>query len=270
MSITKTTDIHNNLIEFDPKAKYQRYKVNGEPKKGVTSTIGKRFAGGGLMFWKQNVVFEALRQTLKKQGQPVDMIQQLEDAVKARTKEIESDAANIGTNFHLIASDYITGKEVVTPQTEPLKTMFEKFKMFWDKQSFKVIESEKTIYSKQLDSAGTCDLVVTKDTWTENDKPLYALMDFKTSKDYYVDYVIQEHTYKKLFEDSTNMKISKLAIINVPKEPSKDVEIRYFKISNKYLKAFRACQYLDKIEADFASRTKEWKKQLMKRRANVQ
>ena len=66
------------------------------------------------------------------------------------------------------------------------------------------------------------------------------------------------------------MKISKLAIINVPKEPSKDVEIRYFKISNKYLKAFRACQYLDKIEADFASRTKEWKKQLAKRRANVQ
>ena len=35
---------------------------------------------------------------------------------------------HIGTNMHSLAEDYINGKEVVTPASEPLKLMFSKFK----------------------------------------------------------------------------------------------------------------------------------------------
>ena len=50
----------------------------------------------------------------------------------------------------LYAEDYINGKEVITPNSEPLKTMFEKFKKFWDSKKIKVVETEKTYYSKEL------------------------------------------------------------------------------------------------------------------------
>lgn len=267
--IVKQTDKHNNLIEFDPKGRFNRYKVNGEPKKGMTTTIDKRFSGGGLLWWKQDVVFQALKQTLKKSGQPIDIIQQTEDAVRARVKEIESEASTIGTMFHKLAEDYALRKKVVEPATEPLKLMFSKFKAFWDQSGFKVIESEKTVYSAELDIAGTLDLVVTKDSWKDEDgKQQYALIDLKTSKDFYVNYIIQIHGYKKLLEDSTDLNISKLGIIKIPKEPSVDVEVRWFKFRPMYLRALKACHYISKVEDKYNELTKEWIKQKAKRRTN--
>ena len=40
--IIKAKDKNGNLIEFNPRGGRYRYKVNGEPKKGVTSLIGER------------------------------------------------------------------------------------------------------------------------------------------------------------------------------------------------------------------------------------
>jgi hypothetical protein len=267
--IIKQTDKHNNLIEFDPKGRFNRYKVNGEPKKGMTTTIDKRFSGGGLLWWKQDVVFQALKQTLKKSGQPIDLIQQTEDSVRARVKEIESEAATIGTMLHNIAEDYALGKQVNEPATEPLSLMFQKFKNYWDRSGFKVIHSEKTVYSEELDIAGTCDLIVTKDSWkNEEGKQEYALLDIKTSKDFYVNYIIQIHGYKKLVEDSLDIKISKLGILKIPKEPSVDVEMRWFNYRPMYIKALKACHYISKVEEKFNSLTKEYIKQRAKRRPN--
>ena len=39
--------------------------------------------------------------------------------------------------MHSLAEDYILGKEVINPNSEPLKTMFEKFKKFWDSKKSK-------------------------------------------------------------------------------------------------------------------------------------
>ena len=38
--IIKSKDKHNNIIEFNPKGRSARYKVNGVNKKGVTSIVG--------------------------------------------------------------------------------------------------------------------------------------------------------------------------------------------------------------------------------------
>ena len=252
--IVKSKDKHGNQIEFNPKGRGARYTVNGLRKKGVTTIISDRFGKKGLMWWSEDCVYVALQQMLKQNKKPVDEIQQTMDDLKYRVKSIQENARNIGTNMHSLAEDYILGKEVITPTTEPLKTMFVKFKKFWDKKKIKVIETEKTYYSKELDVCGTLDCLVKY-------KGKIGILDFKTSKDFYADQPIQIHTYKKLVEDSTDLKIEFLAVINIPKEPVKDVSMRIFQIKPKYLKGFKACKYLNSLEEDFRQRNLEYNKE---------
>ena len=252
--IIKSKDKHGNIIEFNPKARGARYTVNGLKKKGVTTIIGERFGKGALMWWAENCVFEALYQKLKHDKKAVDEVQQFVDDLKYRVKGIKENASNIGTNMHSLCEDYITGKNPVEPTTAPLKTMFDKFKKFWKKRNFEIVETEKTYYSDELDVCGTLDVLVKR-------KGKVGILDFKTSKDFYPDMPVQIHTYKKLVEDSTKHKIEFLAVINIPKEPVKDVSIRFFDIKPRYLKAFKACKYLNSLEEDFKQRNLEYNKQ---------
>ena len=254
MTIIKSKDKHGNQIEFNPKGRGARYTVNGLKKKGVTTIISEGFGKGALMWWSENCVYEAIKQLMKHNKKPVDEIQQFEDDLKYRVKQIKEDAMHIGTNMHSLAEDYILGKEVINPNSEPLKTMFEKFKKFWDSKKIKVIGTEKTFYSKEIDCCGTLDALVKY-------KGKIGILDFKTSKDFYPDMPIQIHTYRKLVEDSTDLKVEFLAVINIPKEPVKDVEMRIFQIKPKYLKGFKACKYLNSLEEDFKQRNLEYNKQ---------
>ena len=251
--IIKSKDKHGNIIEFNPKARGARYTVNGLKKKGVTKIIGERFGKGALMWWAENSVFEAVYKKLKHDKKAVDEVQQFVDDLKYRVKGIKENASNIGTNMHSLCEDYITGKNPVEPTTEPLKTMFDKFKKFWKKRNFEIVETEKTYYSDELDVCGTLDVLVKR-------KGKVGILDFKTSKDFYPDMPVQIHTYKKLVEDSTKHKIEFLAVINIPKEPVKDVSIRFFDIKPRYLKAFKACKYLNTVEEDFKKRNEEYNK----------
>ncbi len=251
--IIKSKDKHGNIIEFNPKGRGARYTVNGLKKKGVTTIIGERFGKGALMWWAENCVFEALHQKLKHDKKAVDEVQQFIDDLRYRVKGIKENASNIGTNMHSLCEDYITGKNPVEPTTEPLKTMFNKFKKFWKKRNLEMLETEKTYYSDELDVCGTLDVLVKR-------KGKVGILDFKTSKDFYPDMPVQIHTYKKLVEDSTKHKIEFLAVINIPKEPVKDVSIRFFDIKPRYLKAFKACKYLNTVEEDFKKRNEEYNK----------
>ena len=252
--IIKSKDKHGNQIEFNPKARGARYTVNGLKKKGVTTIISERFGKGALMWWAENCVFEALQQLMKHEKKPVDEIQKIVDALRYRVKTIKEEAMHIGTNMHTLAEDYITGKEVIAPNSEPLKTMFAKFKKFWDSKKMKVVATETTYYSKELDVCGTLDCLVKY-------KGKVGILDFKTSKDFYPDMPIQIHTYKKLVEDSSNLKVEFLAVINIPKEPVKDVEMRIFQMKPKYLKGFKACKYLNNLEEDFKQRNLQYNKE---------
>ena len=252
--IIKSKDKHGNQIEFNPKARGARYTVNGLKKKGVTTIIGERFGKGALMWWAENCVFEALQQLMKHEKKPVDEIQKIVDALRYRVKTIKEEAMHIGTNMHTLAEDYITGKEVIAPNSEPLKTMFAKFKKFWNSKKMKVVATETTYYSKELDVCGTLDCLVKY-------KGKVGILDFKTSKDFYPDMPIQIHTYKKLVEDSSNLKVEFLAVINIPKEPVKDVEMRIFQMKPKYLKGFKACKYLNNLEEDFKQRNLQYNKE---------
>ena len=55
--------------------------------------------------------------------------------------------------------------------------MFNKFTKWWDTKGYKVLATEQTCYSKDLDVCGTLDIIA-------EDKKKIILLDFKTSKDF--------------------------------------------------------------------------------------
>ena len=119
--------------------------------------------------------------------------------------------------------------------------MQQMFMEWWPKQKFIVKAIELPLYSPKYDRAGCLDILVTKKAW--NGK--LALMDFKTSKDFYSDQPTQLVTYKSFLEESTDYKISKLAIVNIPKDPNKNISMwaLNMKHESKYFKAFRCAMY---------------------------
>jgi len=101
---------------------------------------------------------------------------------------------------------------------------------------------------------GTFDVIVED----KNGKTL--LLDFKTSKAFYPDQPIQIATYKKLIEDSSNLKIDSYGIIKIPKDPTEEISLRMYEPKPSYLKGFKACKFLDTFERDFLKRNNEYNK----------
>ena len=108
---------------------------------------------------------------------------------------------------------------------------------------------------------GTNDVIVTKPSW----KGQLAVLDWKTSKDYKFENCIQVEMYKRFIEETTDFKIRKRAIVNIPKEENK--ELSFFEIdrkiikSERYFKAFQAIKCLFDTESQFKEDLKKWKKE---------
>jgi len=250
----KRQDKNNNLIIFRPNDKRYRYEVNGETKKGVTTLISARFGKDGLIGWAKKLPIEAIIWKLTDAGKSKDYIQSYVDDIKKKLAELEIKDATTGTLMHSYCEDYINGKKVVPPTTEPLISMYGKFTEWWDRQQLKVLATEQTCYSEELDVCGTFDAVV------QNKKGKTILLDFKTSKKFYPDQPIQIATYKKLIEDSTNLKIDSYGIVKIPKEKFEGISFRLYEPKSIYLKGFKACKFLAKYEQDFLNREKEHNK----------
>ena len=88
-----------------------------------------------------------------------------------------------------------------------------------------------------------------------------AVLDWKTSSDYNLDQAIQVEVYRRFIEETTDFKIQKLAIVNIPKEIDKEVSMFILDIKDNYFKGFKAIQYLNKLEIEFKNKVKNWKKE---------
>ena len=254
MTIVKREDKNKNIIEFRPYDKKYRYIVNGEVKKGVTTLIGARFGKNGLIGWAKKLPLTALEYQLTEDGKSKDFIQSFVDRLKKKVEELSIKDATTGTLMHSYCEDYINKKKIVAPTTEPLITMYKKFTKWWDSKNYKVLATEQTCYSKDLDVCGTFDVIV------KDKKDKVILLDFKTSKAFYPDQPIQIATYKKLIEDSNNIKIDCYGIINIPKESIKEVSLVMYDPKPRYLKAFKVCKFLDSYEQDFLKRQRQYNK----------
>ena len=248
---------YGNKIKYDPNAKKYRYYVDEKPKSSVTTTIGKR-TRPDLQNWYKTNRYDAIKEIMLEDNQPLNKITDFINKVKNIAEKKESFGREVGSELHDWIDIYFKSDKVpAIPTSQPLKNMVERWLEFWKEQKFKVIKSELPLYSPTFDLCGTNDVIVTKDSW----KGQNAVIDWKTSRDYSFDQAIQVEMYRRFIEETTDFKIQKLAIVNIPKEYDEKVTVYVLQIDDSYFKGFEAMRYLDQLESNFKEDLKKWKKE---------
>jgi ATP-dependent exoDNAse (exonuclease V) beta subunit len=143
------------------------------------------------------------------------------------------DAADIGTMAHQAIEKILQGKITSMSQVdqrvnEPVQAFFN-----WrEKNKFKPIDMEMTVYSKKFKYAGTLDTVgLIKDR--------LAVIDFKTSNKIWPEYGLQIAAYKNAYEEMTDKKINSRWVIRLDKKKP-FFEAKIFRAYNKDIRAFKA------------------------------
>ena len=250
-----------NKIKYDPNAKRYRYYVDEKPKSSVTSTITKRTRPDLQNWYKQNR-YDAIKEIMLEDNQTLNKINDFISRVTEIAEKKESFGKNIGSELHDWIDIYFKSKkQPAIPTSQPLKNMVERWLKFWKGQKFKVVKSELPLYSPTFDRCGTNDVIVTKDEWNGE----LGVLDWKTSKDYNFNHILQIEAYRRFIEETTEFKVPRLAIVNIPKEVGKDItmyEVPKDRTKQQvYFKSFRAMRYLANVESKFRKDISKWKKE---------
>ena len=194
------------------------YKIDNKKVPSVTTIIGRFKNATGLLIWSNKL------------------------GLKGKTYQDElNKASSIGTSLHELAEAHIRDEFYGLPEDEIVKNCFNKFLEWWENSNYKVNWSEKSFVSKEYRYGGTADLLVNNNT----------LIDFKTSKSIYPDYLIQGSAYANMIKENEDINISKFIIARFGKEDSEEFEIREFSKQDldqafEYFKILRQAFDLDK------------------------
>ena len=196
------------------------YIINNKKLPSVTTIIGRFKNAIGLIIWSNQLGLKGLNYF---------------DELK--------NAGNIGTNLHDLAELAILKKDYQLPEDPTVLHCFNQFLEWWDNLTCEVIWTEKKFISEKLMFGGCPDLLVKKDG-------KYILVDLKTSKSLYSDFVIQLGSYKFLVEENMDIEIDRAVIVRFPKDDD-DTEIRKFTkeelaVGLKQFKLLRKAFDLDK------------------------
>lgn len=170
------------------------YKIDNKKVPSVTTILGRFKNATGLLIWANQIGLKG---------------QLYQDELKK--------AGDIGTALHDLAEIHIKEEYYELPEDKKVRNCFNQFLEWWDNNNYKVTWTEKHFCSEKYLYGGTPDLLV-----NEN-----ILVDFKTSKGIYPDYLVQGSAYAKLIEENENRKIDKFIICRFPKDNSQ-TEIKEF------------------------------------------
>lgn len=158
-------------------------------------------------------------------------------------RKVRDQAADIGSLAHFMINCYLLGKEPDLSEfskenIDQAENSFLKFVTWWDDNKFTVMESELPLVSEKYLYGGTTDCIA-KD---QNGK--IVLIDFKTSKGIYDEYISQLVSYSKLYAENYGTNIDRHIIIRIGKESQGDFEVREYAELEKYWDVFTACLHL--------------------------
>ena len=111
-------------------------------------------------------------------------------------------AGDVGSMLHGMIEAYIKGLDWPGGPPHPLNAddlvlatqLFDTFRGWWAKHGVEVFASETSLVSEEHQFGGTLDLVV------KSPEGRVALLDWKTSKDYYQEMLLQMAAYRYLWE----------------------------------------------------------------------
>lgn len=210
----------------------------------VTEVTGKIDKSAVLQAWTAKMMGLYL---LKKGG--VITYELIEEA-KKEYRRLTAEAADIGTEIHKWAEDWIAGKKPEIPDNEKVANGITAFLKFNKDNKIKWIESERLVYSKKHKYCGKLDAI-----GIMNDR--LTLIDFKSSNGIYDEMYLQVAGYQIAYEEETNKKIERKIIARFGKEDG-EFEIRELENNGKDEKAFLAqlivVKRLKELEKDAKNR----------------
>ena len=138
---------------------------------------------------------------------------------------VSHQAAQRGTDVHIMMEDYILGQETTKKMMPNIKELFMGLKRFADVYIDNIMMVEGQLFSHHLRVAGTVDLVA------EFDGKI-AIIDWKTAakpkkREYITNYFMQEAAYAVMFEERTGIPVEKLVtLVAYPEGTQMFVEYR--------------------------------------------
>lgn len=152
------TTIYNGRFTIDFKEKSHRYYVDKKLKQGVTTTINRVVAKGGLMLWPLDEAMELLESRL-----PVITLKDLEDARQAHIKKRDK-GADTGTIVHAMAERLLKGETIspieIDQNPAEVAMALNAFSAWMGELKPDTIATEQVVYSESDDYAGTFDSIL--------------------------------------------------------------------------------------------------------------
>ncbi len=231
-------------LEFDPKNHI--YRIGDRIVYGVTSivnVIGKP----ALIYWAVNQCIDNLK-SIWEAGKSYDEIEILNILTTAKNihTEKKNQSATIGDLAHKWIEDYIKAKIEGTntptiPVNKQLENSINAF-LKWEKENkVEWLESEKKIYSKQYDYAGTLDA----EAKVNNE---LSIIDFKTSNGIYDEYFLQVAAYIQARKEETGNDYKMAYIVRIGKDG--ELEVKELDNFDKHLRVFLGALEIYKWQQD--------------------
>lgn len=202
------------MTKIDFNSKTHQYFIDNEFYPSVTQILSLLDKSQPLMHWAVNTTLHYLSEHISDVKE--DKILLNNDAskifyeAKKQHRLIKEQAADIGTRTHLLIERFLKKQPYEDLINEETFKPFNAFKNWLKNRKFELIDGERIVWSKKHRVAGTVDIV------GNIDSKVY-LFDLKTSKAIYPEMLLQISAYRKMYEEVTNTKIRKLAILRLDK-----------------------------------------------------
>lgn len=226
------------VLDFDDEATgYKpRYKINGRPIQSVTTFTGIIDKSRPLIYWATGLTRDFLRahvtDLMSDEARAFSLI---DEACKLHQVK-KQEAADTGTQIHAWVEQYIKsdGKETTLPKEPQVYNGVTAFLKWVSENNIRFIASEKRLYSKKYDYAGTMDAEA-----VVNRKR--CVIDFKSSNAIYPEMRLQVAAYQAADEEETGKKYSGNRLLVRFGKDNGEFEVHELPDQEKDFEAFVSC-----------------------------
>lgn len=209
--------LYNNTVELDFDDVKHSYSINGEKIIGTTSVLNV-LNKPAIVPWAVKITVAHFESCLRP-GVSYDEIQiknMLEDAKMAH-KRRSSNAMDVGTAVHDWIKNHIAGNKPPMPVNQLMQNAIGAF-LKWEKDhKVKFLESERLLYSKKHNYAGTLDFIAQVDGKIK-------IGDFKTSTGIYDEYWFQVAAYLQAYlEEFPSQEVVGGIIVRIGKDGALEI-----------------------------------------------
>lgn len=225
MEEEKITTLYNGEVKIEFKEGNHSYWLWGAEKKqrltGVTTIIAASIAKPYLVPWAVNETIASLlenKERLISANTEAEVKEILAEA-KAAADGKRNLAAEIGSAIHAWVESFIKGEAPEMPEDDRVAEGVNNFIKWLDASGYKLIDTEKIVYSRKNNFVGTLDITA------EKDGKLY-LIDIKTGNAIYEEYYQQTAAYLKADEEESGRKYAGRVILRLSKETEEEYYTR--------------------------------------------